>query len=147
MIIATIQGASAKQSYRYITAVDGEIIPQEKQRKFINKLFDDGEEVSMNKEEYLKLENGKLACAIFHPQKDDIGRKRYALLVWDEDTNEELIEQTIKIMGLELVRFDELKRDYERSLNQKKTQALFNKIIAIGLGVIVLAGIVILLRK
>lgn len=63
-------------------------------------------------------------CAIYHPQKDDIGRERTALIVWDKDTSQELVRKTLEVMGVEFEHFLKLQSEFE---SKKRVGVVFNK--------------------
>lgn len=113
MISATIQGIDKSNNRAHITAQNGSLITGEAQRECVNEILRDCKNESADDEVYCELDNGKLFCALYHPIKDDIGRKRIALIVWDKDTPNELIQKTLEVMGLELERFLELKGAFE----------------------------------
>lgn len=143
MITATIQGISKKDNGKHISAFNGEIITGKEAQKRIQELFDDCDEVNLSSQElFCKLSNGKFFCAMAHPQKDEIGRTRIALLVWDKDTASEIIKQTIEVMGLEYERFKRLKAEYLDSKESKDSSNPFNKnalLIAGGIAVAAVA--------
>lgn len=113
MISATIQGINKANNRKHTTAQNGKLITGEAQRECVNAILRDCKNESADDEVYCELDNGKLFCALYHPVKDDIGRMRIALIVWDKDTSNELIQKTLEVMGLELKRFLELKSEFE----------------------------------
>lgn len=113
MISATIQGIHKENNGKHTTAQNGKLITGEAQRECVNAILRDCREASADDEVYCELDNGKLFCALYHPIKDDIGRKRIALIVWDKDTSNELIQKTLEVMGLDYERFLELKGEFE----------------------------------
>ena len=142
MITATIQGISGENNREHISACDGKIITGKQAEKLVNQLYDDCYEVDLGSDElYLKMPNGKFFAAMFHPQKDDIGRLRIALIVWDKDTSNELIKQTLEVMGLDYERFLELRREFRAKKVGSK-----NALIILG-GVALLAAVAYFLLK
>lgn len=136
MITATIQGVSKKDNGKPISVFNGKIITGKEASKRTEELFEDCYEVNLNSQElFCKLANGKFFCAMPHPQKDEMGRTRIALLVWDKDTDCELVKQSIEVMGLEYERFKRLKREYLSS------QKLFGKNALFVVGGIALAAL------
>ncbi|MDA3046633.1 hypothetical protein OFO10_05625 [Campylobacter sp. VBCF_06 NA8] len=74
---------------------------------------------------------------IFHPEKDDIGRVRVAMIIWDNNSDQNEIEQTVKLAGLEYQRFLQIKTE-AKTKNRKQTA----KYILIGGGIGLLVGAV-----
>ncbi|MGX2981813.1 hypothetical protein [Helicobacter sp. 23-1045] len=108
----------------------------------------DCQKVNVSAEYYCELENGKLFCALYHPENDDIGRRRIALIVWDKDTSDEIIQKTLEVMGLEYNRFLELKSEFEARLeSNKQVGTNKNKLVAIIGGVALIAFVAYLLIK
>lgn len=130
MITATVQGISQENNRKHISAQDGKIITGKIEQEQVTRLYMDCESVNLNTQElFCELDNGKLFCALYHPEKDDIGRRRIALVVWDKDTSQELIQKTLEVMGLEFERFLELKREFE---SQKRVGVSKNTLVIIG---------------
>lgn len=137
MITATIQGVSKQDNGKHITVFNGKIITGKEASKRTEELFKDCDEVNLSSQElFCKLANGKFFCAMPHPQQDEIGRTRIALLVLDKDTTDELVKQSIEVMGLEYERFQRLKNEYLSS------QKLFDKNALFVVGGIALAAFV-----
>lgn len=138
MIRATIQGKDKANNRKHITAQNATLITGEAQTKCVNAILKDCKNVSVSGELYCELDNGKLFCALYHPEKDDIGRRRIALIVWDKDTSQELIQKTLEVMGLEFERFLELKREFE---SQKRVGVSKNTLVIIdGVALLVLTA-------
>ena len=129
MIRATIQGKDKANNRKHITAQNATLITGEAQTKCVNAILRDCKNVSVSGELYYELDNGKLFCALYHPEKDDIGRVRTALIIWDKDTSQELIQKTLEVMGLEFERFLELKREFE---SQKRVGVSKNTLVIVG---------------
>lgn len=130
MITATVQGISQENNRKHISAQDGKIITGKIEQEQVTRLYMDCESVNLNTQElFCELDNGKLFCALYHPEKDDIGRVRTALIVWDKDTSQELIQETFEVMGLEFERFLELKREFE---SQKRVGVSKNTLVIVG---------------
>lgn len=147
MISATIQGIDKSNNREHITAQNGKLITGEVQRECVNEILRDCSEVSADDEMYCELDNGKLFCALYHPIKDDIGRRRIALIVWDRDTSNELIQKTLEVMGLDYERFLELKGEFEeRFVARQKGGVSKNTVVIVG-GIALLAFVAYLLLK
>lgn len=155
MIRATIQGKDKANNRRSITAQNAVLIVDEMaQKACINAILRDCKNVSANDEIYCELENDKFFCVLNHPEKDDIGRVRGALIVWDKNTSQELIEKTLEVMGLEKKRFLKLKNDYEirqkESKNNKEMCVVCkrkNTLVVVGAVAVIAAAVYILLKN
>lgn len=143
MISATIQGKYKENRGKHITAQDGKLIIGEAQTKCVNAILKDCQNVNVSGEYYCELENGKLFCALYHAEKDDIGRKRTALIVWDKDTSNEIIQKTLEVMGLEFERFKRLEREFKRN----KIGVSKNALVAIGVIALVASAIYLVVKK
>lgn len=138
MITATVQGESQENNYKHISAQDGKIITGKKEEEQVAQLYRDCDSVDLDSDElYCEIENGKLFCAIYHPERDDIGRTRIALIVWDKDTSKELIQKTLEVMGFDFERFKRLEREFKRNkIGVSKNALLIIGVIAlVGIGV------------
>lgn len=147
MISATIQGIHKENNREHITAQNGSLITGEAQRECVNKILWDCKNESTDDEVYCELDNGKLFCALYHPVKDDIGRKRIALIVWDKDTPNELIQKTLEVMGLDYERFLELKGAFEERFVARQKGGVSKSTVAIVGGIALLALVAYLLLK
>lgn len=148
MISATISGKDKANNRQHITAQNGKLIIGDVQTKCVNAILEDCKEVNVGGEYYCELENGKLFCALYHAEKDDIGRRRTALIVWDKDTSNEIIQKTLEVMGLEYERFLGLKSEFEVSVkSNQKIGTNKNKLVAIIGGVALVVFVAYLLIK
>ena len=113
MISATISGIHKENNRKHITAQNGKLITGEVQRECVNAILKAFSGIKVREESYFEIDSGELLCTMYHPIKDDIGRRRIALIVWDKDTSNELIQKTLEVMGLSYERFLELKSEFE----------------------------------
>ena len=135
MIIATIQGISRADNGKHITAYNGSLITGKEQENRVNELFRSIGEIDVSEELFCFTKQGQCLCAIEHPQKDEMGRIRTALILYDKDTSDAMIKQTLEVMGLEHERFDKLRQKYfER---QKRSQFLLIALCAVAVIIIV----------
>lgn len=132
MISATIQGIHKENNRKHITAQNGKLITGDVQKECVNAILRDCKNESADDEVYCELDNGKLFCTMYHPIKDDIGRRRIALIVLDKDTSNELIQKTLEVMGLDFERFLELKGKFEERFANMETSGGRNIWIAVG---------------
>lgn len=147
MISATIQGIHKENNRKHTTAQNGKLITGEAQKECINAILRDCKDESVDDEVYCELDNGKLFCALYHPMKDDIGRMRIALIVWDKDTSNELIQKTLEVMGLEYERFLELKGEFDKRFAARQKDSVSKGTLAIVGGIALLAFATYLLLK
>ena len=147
MISATIQGIHKANNRKHTTAQNGKLITGEAQRECVNAILRDCKDESADDEVYCELDNGKLFCALYHPIKDDIGRRRIALIVWDKDTSNELIQKTLEVMGLEYERFLGLKGTFEERFVARQKDSVNKTTLAVVGGIALLAFAAYLLLK
>ena len=113
MISATIQGIHKENNGKHTTAQNGKLITGEAQRKCVNAILKAFRGIKVRKESYFEIDSGELLCTMYHPIKDDIGRRRIALIVLDKDTPNELIQKTLEVMGLDFERFLRIRRKFK----------------------------------
>lgn len=147
MISATISGIHKENHRKHITIQNGELVTDETQRECVNAILKECRGIKVRGDSYFELDNGKIFCSLCHPIKDDIGRKRIALIVWDKDTSNELIQKTLEVMGLDYERFLELKGEFEeRFAARQKGGVSKNTVVIVG-GIALLAFVAYLLLK
>ena len=139
MIMATIQGRNINDNGKHTTACDGKLVDGMEQEKCMSELFRAIRDISVKGEKFCDLKTNRLFCAIEHPQRDEIDRIRTALIVYDRDTSEAMIKQTIEIMGLDYARFQSLREEYQKSLESKKGGFLLKAVGAIFIMATILA--------
>lgn len=124
MVIATIQSKETGSNCHNITAVNGEILESNEAQPYVNKLYALIRDVPsyLDTEEILPLA-GYMLCVQNHPERDEAGRIRPALVLWSDDESIETIKPTLQAMGLETARFNELYREYQAKQAKAKTQA------------------------
>lgn len=124
MVIATIQSKETGSNCHNITAVNGEILESNEAQPYVNKLYALIRDVPshLHTEEILPLA-GYMLCVQNHPERDEAGRIRPALVLWSDDESIESIKQTLQAMGLDEARFNELYREYQAKQAKAKTQA------------------------
>lgn len=124
MVIATIQSKETGSNCHNITAVNGEILESNEAQPYVNKLYALIRDVPshLDTEEILPLA-GYMLCVQNHPERDEAGRIRPALVLWSDDESIESIKRTLQAMGLDEARFNELYREYQAKQAKAKTQA------------------------
>lgn len=142
MIIATIQSKETGSNCHNITAVDGTILDSDTAQPYVNKLYALIRDVPshLDTEEILPLA-GYMLCVQNHPERDEAGRIRPALVLWSDDESLESIKPTLQAMGLDEVRFNGLYREYQAELAKARAQTKARH----NTGVLLAAGVVIVI--
>ena len=143
MVIATIQSKETGSNCHNITAVNGAIVDSDTAQPYVNKLYALIRDVPshLDTEEILPLA-GYMLCVQDHPERDDKGRIRPALVLWSDDESVESIKRTLQAMGLDEARFDELYRAYQaeqaaKARAQTKTRHNTGVLLAVGVVIVV----------
>ncbi len=119
MTIATIQTCKTGSDEPNITAKDGVILEGDNATKAVNELYKNIRDISVgNDEKIMPIHNTHLLCVIYHAQKDDKGRIRPALVLWDKNEDLNKVKETLKVMGLDRERFDELYTQYQKATRE-----------------------------
>lgn len=125
MIIATIQSKITGGSHPSTTALDGKLLSSDEAQPHLNRLYEliDGLP-PLDSEMIVPISDTRyLLCVQDHPERDDKGRIRPALVLWSDDESLESIKRTLQAMGLNEARFNELYREYQAKQAKAKTQA------------------------
>ena len=145
MIIATIQSKETGSNCHNITAVNGAIVDSDTAQPYVNKLYALIRDVPshLDTEEILPLA-GYMLCVQYHPERDEAGRIRPALVLWSDDESLESIKPTLQAMGLDEARFNGLYREYQAKLAKAKTQARAkqNKRLLLAAGVAIIIALI-----
>lgn len=128
MVIATIQSKETGRNGYDITAVNGAIVDSDTAQPYVNKLYALIRDVPshLDTEEILPLA-GYMLCVQNHPERDDKGRIRPALVLWSDDESVESIKRTLQAMRLDEARFNELYRGYQAAAQARAAQAKARK--------------------
>lgn len=139
MVIATIQSKETGGNCHNITAVNGVIVDSDTAQSYVNKLYALIRDVPshLDTEEILPLA-GYMLCVQYHPERDEAGRIRPALVLWSDDESLESIEPTLQAMGLEIARFSELYREYQAAVQARAKQ---NKRVLLAAGVVIVVAL------
>lgn len=136
MISVMIQ--AVKKDENNVVALDGKILEGAEAKRQAEAIFDDIDGLKFKGEGVQKSsDNTKLVCRLYHPEKDEVGRTRGAIVVWEKGTSQELIKQTLEVMGLDFNRFKALYEPYE---SKAKRQGLI-----VGVAVLAVVGIALML--
>lgn len=147
MISATISGIHKENHRKHITVQNGELVTDEAQNVCVNAILKECRGIKVRGDSYFELDSGKLFCSLCHTIRDDLGRMRIALIVWDKDTSNELIQKTLEVMGLEIERFLELKGAFEEQFAARQKGGVSKSTVAIVGGIALLAFVAYLLLK
>lgn len=98
MVLANIQGKNIENAG--VTAADGVIVTGKEEREVLVKIADKVGRKNLINDGYIrKLTITDNYCFLEHPELDDIGRKRYLLLIWSNNSPKDNIKKTIEVMG------------------------------------------------
>lgn len=141
MIIATIQGK--KEGGKHITVINGELVTGDEQQNAIDMLYSKISRIKFDDRSYgiKKLNSNEFFCYMEHPEKDIAGRTRKVLIVFDKNTEEEIIKKTIGTMELNYNTFLNIYNSYNVKMNNNIM------LLCIGLGLGALAITITLKNK
>lgn len=144
MVIATIQSKETGSNCHNITAVNGEILESNEAQPYVNKLYALIRDVPshLDTEEILPLA-GYMLCVQNHPERDEAGRIRPALVLWSDDESLESIKRTLQAMGLDEARFNKLYRGYQAAAQARaaQTKARHNTRWLLAAGVVIVVAL------
>lgn len=152
MIIATIQSKITGGSHPSTTALNGKLLSSDEAQPHLNRLYEiiDGLP-PLDSEQIVPISDSRyLLCVQDHPERDEAGRIRPALVLWSDDESLESIKSTLQAMGLEIARFSDLYREYQAAVQARtKTQAKAkqNKRVLLVAGVVAAFALIYLLKK
>lgn len=152
MIIATIQSKITGGSHPSTTALNGKLLSSDEAQPHLNRLYEiiDGLP-PLDSEQILPISDSRyLLCVQDHPERDDKGRIRPALVLWSDDESLESIKPTLQAMGLEIARFSELYREYQAAVQARakaQARAKQNKRVLLAAGVVAAFALIYLLKK
>lgn len=151
MTIATIQSKITGGSHPSTTALNGELLSSDEAQPHLNHLYEliDGLP-PLDSEQILPISDSRyLLCVQYHPERDEAGRIRPALVLWSDDESLESIKPTLQAMGLEIARFSELYREYQAAVQARAAQAKARKHrqLLLVAGVVAAFALIYLLKK
>ena len=123
MIIATIQGENKKEET--MTTLNGEFVYGDEQQRCIDKILANTKNIDNRGKQKFCSVNDNFIVFIDHPEKDDIGRIRTAMVFYNKDITKEEIYKTIEKMGLDIQNFDKLQKEYTEKKALIKGAILF----------------------
>lgn len=152
MIIATIQSKITGGSHPSTTALNGKLLSSDEAQPHLNRLYEiiDGLP-PLDSEQIVPISDSRyLLCVQDHPERDEAGRIRPALVLWSDDESLESIKSTLQAMGLEIARFSELYREYQAAVQARakaQAKAKQNKRVLLVAGVVAAFALIYLLKK
>lgn len=146
MIIATIQSKITGGSHPSTTALNGKLLTSDEAQPHLNRLYEliDGLP-PLDSEQIVPISDTRyLLCVQDHPERDDKGRIRPALVLWSDDESLESIKRTLQAMGLDEARFNELYGAYQaeqaaKARAQTKTRHNTGVLLAVGAAIAAIA--------
>lgn len=152
MIIATIQSKITGGSHPSTTALNGKLLSSDEAQPHLNRLYEiiDGLP-PLDSEQIVPISDSRyLLCVQDHPERDEAGRIRPALVLWSDDESLESIKSTLQAMGLEIARFSDLYREYQAAVQARakaQAKAKQNKRVLLIAGVVAAFALIYLLKK
>ena len=146
MIIATIQSKITGGSHPSTTALNGKLLSSDEAQPHLNRLYEiiDGLP-PLDSEQIVPISDSRyLLCVQDHPERDEAGRIRPALVLWSDDESLESIKPTLQAMGLEIARFSELYREYQAAVQARakaQARAKQNKRVLLAAGVVIIIAL------
>ena len=146
MIIATIQSKITGGSHPSTTALNGKLLSSDEAQPHLNRLYEiiDGLP-PLDSEQIVPISDSRyLLCVQDHPERDEAGRIRPALVLWSDDESLESIKRTLQAMGLDEARFNELYGAYQaeqaaKARAQTKTRHNTGVLLAVGAAIAAIA--------
>lgn len=112
MIIATIQGKNKKEET--ITTLNGEFIHNDEEQRYIDEIYRNTRKIKYKNKQGIYPVKDKFLAFAEHPENDDIGRIRTAMIFYDKNTSKKEIDKTLEVMGLDIRNFNELLNKYKQ---------------------------------
>ena len=112
MIIATIQGKNKKEET--ITTLNGEFIHNDEEQRYIDEIYRNTRKIKYKNKQGIYPVKDKFLAFPEHPENDDIGRIRTAMIFYDKNTSKKEIDKTLEVMGLDIRNFNELLNKYKQ---------------------------------
>lgn len=137
--MVSVEIQAVKKYENGIVALDGKILEGADAKRQAEAIFSNIDGLKFKGEGVQKSSDStKLVCRLYHPEKDEVGRTRGAIVVWEKGTSQELIKQTLEVMGLDFNRFKALYELYE---SKAKRQGLVVGIVALAVVCVAIAVI------
>lgn len=130
MIIATIQGD--EEGFEHTTVINGKLVKGKEENEAINKLYEMLPRLNINDDEgVIKVKNGYTLCYMKHEKRDISNRRRTALIIYNNEVTNDEIQETLKLMGLDYEKWQELHSKYKTTTNVKTITSIFAAIVIV----------------
>lgn len=121
----------AKVNESDVVFADGVFLQNEEALKTSESIYDLCKNENLDQEIVKKLKNNKTLALLYHPIKDDFGRLRPAIIVYENTISDEELQESLNKFGLDYNRFLELKNKNKRT----KIKVIFGVMFIMILGV------------
>ena len=143
MIMATVQSEKGGEN---ITAKDGRLLTGDEAQDIVNAILQAIKDISLRDkgERIWVLNNGQLFCTLYRHIKDSSGRISTALVVWDKNTSDTVVQQTLAHLNLSFEQWQKMRDEYQ---SKQQQQGRRNVILCVGVLAAVAGGIWLLSRS
>lgn len=128
-IAITMQRAKSDESD--VVLADGVFLQDKKASELSSWIYDLCKNEKLDKEIIKRLKNNKTLALLYHPIKDEFGRLRPAIIVYENTINNDELRDSLIQFGLDYNHFLDLKN------KRTKIKVIFGVIFIIVLGVII----------
>lgn len=119
----------AKVNESDVVFADGVFLQNEEALQTSESIYDLCKNENLDQEIVKKLKNNKTLALLYHPIKDDFGRLRPAIIVYENTISDEELQDSLNKFGLDYNRFLELKN------KRTKIKVIFGAMFIMILGV------------
>ena len=143
MIMATVQSEKGGEN---ITAKDGRLLTRDEAQNVVNAILQATKDISLRDkgERIWALNNGQLFCTLYRHIKDSSGRVSTALVVWDKNASDTIVQQTLAYLNLSFERWQKMRDEYQ---SKQPQQGRRNVILCVGVLAAVVGGVWLLSRS
>lgn len=142
MIMATVQSEKGGEN---ITAKDGRLLTGDEAQEVVNKIMEVIKDISVRDkgERIWELNNGQLFCTLYRHIQDSSGRVSTALVVWEKNTSDTVVQQTLACLNLSFEQWQKMRNEHQTQQQKGRRKA----IICVGVLAAVAVGIWLLNRS
>lgn len=119
----------AKVNESDVVFADGVFLQNEEALQTSESIYDLCKNEKLDKEIIKRLKNNKTLALLYHPIKDDFGRLRPAIIVYENTISDKELQESLNKFGLDYNRFLELKN------KRTKIKVIFGAMFIMILGV------------
>lgn len=143
MIMATVQSEKGGEN---ITAKDGRLLTGDEAQEVVNAILHITKDISVRDkgERIWELNNGQLFCTLYRHIQDSSGRVSTALVVWEKNTSDTVVQQTLAHLNLSFEQWQKMRDEYQ---SKQQRQGRRNVILCVGVLAAVAGGIWLLSRS